>query len=397
MASRPGESRDSADVQIVENARPSRARMWTVDDSAVLSIGHQHAQPEYELFRVTGALRLSDGTLAIANSGTSEIRWYSASGAFLRSSGRQGNGPGEFQQLIGLLPLEDDSVGAGDYALQRMSVYDATGTFVRTVSQHAVERQILSPIARFADGTLLWATSGFVLAGEGPTRIERLSMNVYRLNATGGSAEFVGALPWLEQVVGPSGGVRPDGSDAIGRNPRVFGRSSWLVADAQGWLFADNAAPQIEVHAINGALTRIIRWDASPRPVTEEDVQRDLEWTLARSNRQEPAVQERIRRAREAHPAPPDTMPWFGCSGIPCPGRSLLLDTDRNLWVQEYRPPAEGLSDRYQVFDSAGIWLGAVTMPTGLEVLSIGSDYVVGRVRDELDVESVVVHRIEKR
>jgi hypothetical protein len=240
-------------------------------------------------------------------------------------------------------------------------------------------------------------TSGFVLGADGPIRVERLITSVYRISADGGSAEAVASLPWLEQVIAPSGGVRPDGSEVIGRSHRAFGRSSWVVADAEGWIFADNTAPEIEVRAIDGSLTRIIRWPAEPRLVTHEDIQRDAEWSFASSSRQEPAVRERVRRAREAHPAPPDTMPWFGCAPTPsCPGRPVLLDTDRNLWVQEYRPPAEGLSNRYEVFDSAGVWLGAVTMPADLEVLSIAYDHVVGVVRDDLDVESVAVYAIEK-
>ena len=89
-------------------------------------------------------------------------------------------------------------------------------------------------------------------------------------------------------------------------------------------------------------------------------------------------------------------MPWFGCPAISCPGRPLVLDSERNLWVQAYRPPAEGVSDRYDVFDSTGVWLGPVTMPDGLEVLSIGADHVIGRVRDELGVESVAVHQLKK-
>jgi hypothetical protein len=388
---------DSPGVTIVGSLRPAWVRPWTVIDSPSLRIGHTAGSPEQDLYRVTSALRLSDGRLVVANGGTNEIRWYSSSGDLLRASGGDGDGPGEFRRLGHVIPFSRDSVAASDFILPRYSVYDGDGNFVRTVTQRAVERQMLAPAARFSDGTSLWTTSGFVLGADGPIRVERLITSVYRISADGGSAEAVASLPWLEQVIAPSGGVRPDGSEVIGRSHRAFGRSSWVVADAEGWIFADNTAPEIEVRAIDGSLTRIIRWPAEPRLVTHEDIQRDAEWSFASSSRQEPAVRERVRRAREAHPAPPDTMPWFGCAPTPsCPGRPVLLDTDRNLWVQEYRPPAEGLSNRYEVFDSAGVWLGAVTMPADLEVLSIAYDHVVGVVRDDLDVESVAVYAIEK-
>jgi hypothetical protein len=389
-------TRDSAGIIIVENQRPSLPRMWTVAASPSLRVGHESGRPEQELYRVVSAIRLSDGTVVIGNGGTNEVRWYSDSGALLRSSGGVGEGPEEFRQLDRVIRLGGDSIGAGDYVLARLTVYDANGNFVRTVTQRAVEGQILGPVARFSDGTLLWAPSGFALSGQGPTRIERMTMSVYRSDASGGSAELVASLPWIEHVVAPGGGVRPDGTEVIGRNPRAFGRSSWVVADADGWIFADNAVPEIRVHAISGLVAKVVRWQATPRLVTEADVQRDADWDDARMSQREPAARARIRRAREAHPPPPDTMPWFGCPAIRCPGRAVLLDADRNLWVREYRPPAEGVSNRYEVFDSAGVWLGAVDVPEGLEVLSIGSDHVVGRMRDELDVESVAVHRIVK-
>jgi hypothetical protein len=389
------EVRDSAGISIVLSHRPSLAGAWTVDDSATLRIGHEPGRPEYELYRVTGAIQLSDGRLVIGNAGTSEIRWYSESGAFLRASGGEGDGPGEFRYMERIIPLPGDSIAAGDYALNRFSVYDAEGDFVRTVTQRAVEGELVSVVTRFLDGTSLWSSSGIILAADGPTRLERLRMNVYRIGSNGGSSEAVASLPWVENAIGPSGGVRPDGSEVIGRSPRVFGRSSWIVADSEGWIFADNALPEIRDHAIDGRLTRIIRWPIVPRLVTEDDIERDWEWTVSRRS-WAPEMRERVRRAREALPPPPDTMPWFGCPTTSCTGRPLILDADRNLWVRAYRPPADAVPDRYDAFDSAGVWLGSVTMPDGLEVLSIATDHVIGLLRDDLGVESVAVHRLAK-
>ena len=48
------------------------------------------------------------------------------------------------------------------------------------------------------------------------------------------------------------------------------------------------------------------------------------------------------------------------------------------------------------VFDPDGIWLGTVATPRGLRVTEIGTDYVVGVWRDELDVEYIRVYDLEK-
>ncbi len=51
---------------------------------------------------------------------------------------------------------------------------------------------------------------------------------------------------------------------------------------------------------------------------------------------------------------------------------------------------------RFRVFDTGGMLLGPVTMPTGFTVYDIGSDYVLGRVADDLEIEHVVMYRLIK-
>lgn len=48
------------------------------------------------------------------------------------------------------------------------------------------------------------------------------------------------------------------------------------------------------------------------------------------------------------------------------------------------------------VFASDGTLLGRVPFPPGIEVLEIGTDYVLGVTEDELGVERVVLHGLVK-
>ncbi|MFW6078460.1 MAG: hypothetical protein ACODAE_02490, partial [Gemmatimonadota bacterium] len=70
-------------------------------------------------------------------------------------------------------------------------------------------------------------------------------------------------------------------------------------------------------------------------------------------------------------------------------------DPEGNLWV---RAPDD--SDRataaWDVFDADGRWLGAVDIPSGLDVHEIGADYLIGTTTDELDVQRVVVHELTR-
>ena len=60
----------------------------------------------------------------------------------------------------------------------------------------------------------------------------------------------------------------------------------------------------------------------------------------------------------------------------------------------------------WQVFAADGTWLGPVALPPGLDrgvityqapYLRIGSDYVLGIWKDELDAHTVRVYGLEKR
>jgi hypothetical protein len=73
----------------------------------------------------------------------------------------------------------------------------------------------------------------------------------------------------------------------------------------------------------------------------------------------------------------------------------LVADTYGHLWAERFTPPGESGS-RWAVFDAEGAFLGHVAMPDDLEVTEIGADYVLGIHRDELDVERVRLHAIER-
>ena len=87
---------DSAGIEIVFNHSGEWAHdsPWQVASSPVVKIGVDGGPSEYELYRVQGALRLSDGRLVIANAGTFELRFYDATGTYEGSAGRRGGGPG---------------------------------------------------------------------------------------------------------------------------------------------------------------------------------------------------------------------------------------------------------------------------------------------------------------
>ena len=78
-------------------------------------------------------------------------------------------------------------------------------------------------------------------------------------------------------------------------------------------------------------------------------------------------------------------LPLFG---------SPFADADGNVWLPSYRLayPEEG--SPYIVISSEGEWLGRVEAPPRLRILDVAGGLVLGVLRDEMDVESVVVYEM---
>jgi hypothetical protein len=82
----------------------------------------------------------------------------------------------------------------------------------------------------------------------------------------------------------------------------------------------------------------------------------------------------------------PETRPAYG---------DLLVDESGRLWAAEStRWPA--LPSYWTVFDVDGGLLGKVELPNRFRVHAVGSDWVLGVWRDDMDVEFVRLYELLK-
>lgn len=95
--------------QAVESESP-RDRDLTLADEPLVRIGEIDGDIEYIFGDVTGAVRLADRSVVVADEQSNNVRRFDANGQHMWSSGREGEGPGEY----GGLPLENGAtLGAG--------------------------------------------------------------------------------------------------------------------------------------------------------------------------------------------------------------------------------------------------------------------------------------------
>ncbi|MDX1578196.1 MAG: hypothetical protein R3266_06915, partial [Gemmatimonadota bacterium] len=170
--------------------------------------------------------------------------------------------------------------------------------------------------------------------------------------------------------------------DRLAVRSLVFGRGLHAATSGRRLVIGTDDEPNFEILDREGDRLRIVRWADPPRPVEAGAFERFRDEEL-----DEDAPPPLLDMWREMFDAMPrhQTYPAFA---------SLRTDTEGRIWVADYRAPGEE-ARWWSVFDADGLALGRVRTPDGLRVLEIGSDYLLGVIRDELDVERVRLHGIE--
>jgi len=70
----------------------------------------------------------------------------------------------------------------------------------------------------------------------------------------------------------------------------------------------------------------------------------------------------------------------------------IRVTRDGHLWVRDYDRPPYDAPHRWVILDPEGRLVGRIETPRNLRIFEIGSDYVLGVDRDELDIERLRLH-----
>ncbi|HEX2188702.1 MAG TPA: hypothetical protein VHG51_07365 [Longimicrobiaceae bacterium] len=378
--------RDSAGITVVENAAPAwrEGEGWTVSAEPLLDVGVTDGDPAYQFSEVAGAVRLGAGTLVVADNGSKDLRFYDARGRHLRTAGRQGGGPGEFERVDALARLAGDSLLVWDSKLIRATVFGPDGALARVVRPAGLEGMTPRFRGAFADGAFVGA-QGFDPQKYFEARPgERRDTVVYlRFSPAGALRDTLARVPGQEIYLDKSDG-------GFSTNAVVFGRDGLLRVAGDRFFVGDNGTYQVAEHSADGALRRLVRRARPPVEATADDVRRYHEERESRRDysKAPPSMRAFMQKMAERERNAPHraTFPAFA---------SFRLDEAGNLWVEDYRRPGDE-QPRWSVFDPEGRWLGTVETPAGLEVYAIGGDWILGKAKDDLDVEHVRLYRLER-
>jgi hypothetical protein len=364
--------------------------VWHLADSPVVRVGVQEGEAPYQLHDVRFAARLSDGRVLVVDGGSQEVRWYTLSGVHQSTLGRRGAGPGEFRNVRSVIVTRDDSIVVMDLANQRISWVSPEETLVR---EHPVsgfgtgDKRVLGVTT---DGRLPIAnrrhTYSVARPGFNPTR-DSLLLFLYSSSGVDSVARLPGdeSSTWVRFDNG-----RPSRMQQWGLG---YGHLTLTGSTHDHFIVAHGEHGQLEMLDWDGKVVRVSRLeDRAPAPVTEADRDGFVKyWVDAARARGVTDVTEIEQGRRDEMRALPEnhTVPPFD---------RLLVDAEDRIWLRDYRPPwfAGGDAQAWTVYQANGHVLARVSVPGGLDVMHVGKDHVTGVERDELDVQTVAVYRVER-
>ncbi len=391
--------RDSAGIQIVENTGPVHAegQGWLLSVEPTFQVGGDETNPVYDLGQVTGATRLRDGSVAVANAATSEVRFYNPDGSHRLSSGRRGAGPGEFQMIMGMWRTPADSLVVLDMAIQRLSVLGPEGQYGHSFSLGGMGGAMMPgadgsismaiPAGMLNDGSLVGMANSFRI-GDTREGSFRDPMPLVRYGPDGSIRDTVATVPGqeMEMMTMSFGAQSMSVPTAVS-----LGKQTIAVARGDHLYLAVNESWEIEARDPDGNLRRLIRVVTPVRPLSAELVARHRVEQLELVNNQ-PMMSQAPQEIRDQVTERVNTAPYP--ASLPFVAL-LLVDDDGYIWAQEVGVPGD-LRQKWGVFDREGRLQAWLRMPERFRPTSIGSDWVVGIWQDDDDVEHVRVYELTR-
>jgi hypothetical protein len=363
-------ARDSAGVRVVDNLRSE----WGEDEGWVvgepqLTIG---GDPDDDLFSVADAIVLPDGRVAVAVAGTSEVRIYRRDGSLEHAWGGPGDGPEEFRLMARMGRAGGDTLWVHDYGHSRITWLSPDDGFLGALTL-APPLSAGMVTGRRSDGSFvlgqMWGTPP-----AGTTLSEGLARDPAAYVAYGpdGTPRDTLTLEPGREVMHRLEGERM----TMGSVPFAHRASDALLGD--DLVVGDQITRSFHIQGLGGTAS-VVRWTGPSLEIGDDEVREWINQAVADA----PEAERTSVRAWYTDLPTPDTKPAYG---------RFLPDTTGALWVAEYA--ARGEPTRWDVFDPQGRWRGPVAMPAGFRLLEIGTDEVVGVVRDDLDVERVEVRAL---
>lgn len=391
----PGCSRnDAASEGELPHQQNIRVADWSIDTSKVAPwrtasdqgwvIGNDGSAADY-LYRVRGALLISEDAVVVANGGDNTLRLYTRDGTMRSSAGGTGRGPGEFEMLWSLYPYRHDSLAAFDLSLRRVSVYDNQLTFARSYqlpdiglngAVYLVGSDDSGTMYFFEDMTDL--ELGDADGGDGALHHTDGTLWALSDGSEGDPmaiGEFTGTQVWVSSR-----------GTGVGVEVPIFGLVAVIGVTSDFIIGIDSAGQTLEVRNLQGTLTATVQSLHGGRSVTR----REREWFI---DQQLALVgsEQRRRVLEDTYLTMPDprVQPAFG-RAVRRQSIPSVVPGDERLFVRAYDRAGADQVLWYGVDETGEVWR-VMSLPVNFDLLSVRGRQVAGVHRDSDGTETLLV------
>ncbi len=300
-----------------------------------------------------GATRLSDGTIVIGDRLDKKVRFFDGEGNPHKAVGREGRGPGEFDDIDWLGQCGSDSVFAWDFDLKRMTVIDAEGSVVTTFP-------LPDDPSVAAPWVVACSRNGVVAFIGMPENTGHVWQRYY---APLSLADTRGAV------------MREIGEVAAFEG-RPLGKITSMALTPDRIYVGTKDSAFVDVYSLEGRLLGTIAVGNSMRAPTPEHYERAIDIQVMDLG--SISDREALKELMLGWPMPEFLPPYA----------ALMTDPDGLLWIQISLP---GDAETWlRAIDSEGGVVTDVHIPFFMAVFEVGREDVLGTYEDE-DGEPVVV------
>jgi len=355
-----------ATAQCVRRDRPTTvAQSFAVDPQPIQVVEGSAPDGTPNFGLVAGATRLADGTVVVGDQSSSSLKFFDSQGRLVQSVGRPGSGPGEFGILRTVTQCAPDSLFASDGA-HGVSVFSASGAFVRQfpLPQYAA----LAACSR--EATLAVLKIAEVEQPRAGVEVWRMRAPLVLADRRGAMTHDLGSVSLFD--------IHTSGNGWL---PRPGGPQATFAVGHERVVVCPTDEGSVGTYSLEGKPLRPFPLDVPLRAPSQTFVERFPDRFLAGLPM---ALRARFRE-RFLQIPPAEHLP-------PC--SKILMDPDDNVWVV-----LSVLGDsvtRLRIFGPDDRVLGDVTVPAELDVLEIGSDYLLGSGENAEGEPWVRVYRVRR-
>jgi len=316
-----------------------------------------------------------DGIVYVYDASMRALRSYDTAGHYIRTIGRDGAGPGEYRDVVGLATSRDGRLFLRDPRLGRIVQFTAAGEPLGSWQL---------PSGLYGDDALMFDTSGNVYAKVVTGAIRPGApwpMGFVKLDANGVIVDTVESPKWAEASV-----------TSVPYGPEVL----WTRHPFGFEVTAFGARYAVELRQPDGLVLRLERAGLPGLKISDAE-RRELSAIVAAEHLD----------PDEINNPPAGTIP-----SVKPALRALKTGADGRLWVRPYMPSVENTApvdttlpliqrsrrwsepDAWDVFEPDGRFLGRLQLPERATPHVMRGEFVWGTVLEQDDLPYVVRWRI---